>query len=125
MESCAGALRKPAFCFCRSASYWQRDSVDVCGGSGGDLTLRLVILLPAFVEELGVAAVIVAAQEGTVTNPHKAVLLEDPLHAVVVGQGRTADGCETQGVENVVYEEGNSFGSVASAAKVSGSDLYA
>jgi hypothetical protein len=47
--------------------------------------LRFVILPPAFVEELGVAAVIVAAQEGTVTDPHKAVLLEDPLHAVVVG----------------------------------------
>src|SRR5688572_15107999 len=87
--------------------------------------LRFVILPPAFVEELGVAAVIVAAQEGTVTDPHKAVLLEDPLHAVVVGQGRAAHGCEAQGVEDVVYEEGNGFRSVAPTAKVSGSYLYA
>src|SRR5215207_11116745 len=87
--------------------------------------LRFAILWPAFVEELGVAAVIVAAQERTVTDLHEAVLLEDPLHAVVVGQGRATDGCETQGVEDVVYEEGNCFGGVASTAKVSGSDLYA
>ena len=84
-----------------------------------------MIALPAFVEELGVAAVIVAAQEGTVTGLDKAVLLEDPLHAVVVGQGRAPDGCESQDVEDVVYEESYGFGGVASAAKVSGSDLYA
>ena len=36
-----------------------------------------MIVLPAFVEEFGVAAVIVAAQERTVTDPHKTVLLED------------------------------------------------
>jgi hypothetical protein len=84
-----------------------------------------VIVLPAFVEEFGVAAVIVAAKEGTVTDSHEAVLLKDPLHAVVMGQSRASDGCEAQGVEDVVYEEGNGFGSVTSAAKVSGSDLDA
>ena len=83
-----------------------------------------MIVLPAFVEEFGVAAVIVAAQERTVTDPHKTVLLEDPLHAVVVGQGRAAHGCETHGVEDV-YQESHGLGSVAPTAKVSGSDLYA
>src|SRR5215213_845496 len=88
------------------------------------VTLLLLVFLPAFVEELGVAAVIVAAQERTVTDLHKTVLLEDPLHAVVVGQGRAADGREPQGVEDVVEEEGDGLGGVAPTAKVSGSDLY-
>src|SRR5215210_7877785 len=128
MGSCAGALHDTAFCSWGTASWQQglwRRLWRLRRRATSRVILRFVILLPVFVEEFGVAAVIVAAQEGTVTNPHKAVLLEDPLHAVVVGQGRTADGCETQGVEDVVYEEGNGFGSVASAAKVSGSDLYA
>ena len=63
--------------------------------------------------------------EGTVTDPHKTVLLEDPLHAVVVGQGRAAHGCETHGVEDVIYKESHGLRSVAPTAKVSGSDLYA
>src|SRR5215217_6922369 len=84
--------------------------------------LRLVIFLPEFVEELRVAAVIVAAQQGTVTGPHKAVLFEDPLHAVVVGQGRASDGCEAQGIEFVVYEEANGDGDVSSASHNSGPD---
>jgi len=48
-------------------------------------------LAAAGVEELGVAAVVVAAEEGAVAGPLEAVLLEDPLHAVVVGEGGAAD----------------------------------
>src|SRR3712207_4114961 len=42
---------------------------------------------PALVEELGVAAVVVAAQEGAVADLLEAVLLEDAPHPVVVDQG--------------------------------------
>ena len=74
-----------------------QDPADAYGGPARVL-LRTpsgsLVFPPAFVEEFGVAAVVVAAQEGPVTDLHEAVLLEDPLHAVVVGQGGAADGPE-------------------------------
>ena len=84
-----------------------------------------LIFPPVFVEEFGIAAVIVAAEEGPVTDLYEAALLEDPLHAVVMGQGGAADGAEAQSVEDVVEEERNGLGGVAPTPQVSGTNLYA
>ena len=77
-------------------------------------------LVPAAarVEEFGVAAVVVAAEEGAVADLLEAVLLEDALHAVVVGEGRAADVLEAQGVEDVPDEELDGLARVAPAAQV-------
>src|SRR5829696_1601976 len=73
---------------------------------------------PALVEEFGVAAVVVAAQDGAVADLDETVLLEHALHAVVVGQGRAADRQEAQGVEDVVEEQGYGLGGVTPATQV-------
>src|SRR5215217_3795287 len=80
---------------------------------------------PALVEEFGVAAVVVAAQDGTVAGLDETVLLEHALHAVVVGQGRAADRHEAQSVEDVVEEQGHGLGGVPPAAEVTRTYLYA
>src|SRR4051812_42870545 len=85
----------------------------------------LVPFPPALVEEFGVAAVVVAAQDGTVASLDETVLLEHALHAVVVGQGRAAEGQEAQSVEDVVEEQGYGLGGVTPATEVSLAYLYA
>src|SRR5918998_3237369 len=79
----------------------------------------------ALVEELGVAAVVVAADHGAVADLPEAVLLEDAPHPLVVGEGRAAHLLEAKSVEGVCYEQANGLARVAPAAQVFGADLYA
>src|SRR5215217_4990992 len=84
-----------------------------------------LVSAPALVEELGVAAVIVAAEDSAVADLDEAVLLEDAPHPFVVGEGGTAHDLEAQSVEGVAEEQLDCFARVAFAAQVFGSDLYA
>src|SRR3712207_1715723 len=84
-----------------------------------------LIVAPALVEEFGIAAIVVTADDGAVPNLRETVLLEDALHPVVVCQGGTADDLQVKLLEGVGDQQAHCLGRVTPAAQAPGSDLYA
>src|SRR5918997_563472 len=83
------------------------------------------VVCAAFVEDLGVAAVVEVADDSTVANLPEAALLEDALHPRIMGEGGAAHGLQVQGLEAVGDEEFYGLAGVAAAAHAPQAYLYA
>jgi hypothetical protein len=80
---------------------------------------------PTLVEDLGVAFVIEAADDGAVADLREAVSLEDALHTLVVGKGGAAHDLEVQCPEAIGDQELHGLAGIAAAAQVFRAYLYA